>query len=129
MPSSVVWSSAFRNRGLRNVTIAALPRRSIEAPGSSIRPSFWNFGSSSRDSSRGSSMAVTEMPAAVGVAEDDRQEQALVDLQPRLLALAQAVLGRDLLRRRHQARETPATPSTTSSSTRTDRVMLSVSSS
>ena len=35
MPISVVWSSALRNRGLRYVTMAALPRRSIEAPGNS----------------------------------------------------------------------------------------------
>ena len=57
MPSSVVWSSALRKRGLRNVTIAALPRRSIEAPGSSMRPSLANLGSSACASGFGSSIA------------------------------------------------------------------------
>ena len=107
MPSSVVWSSALRKRGLRNVTIAALPRRSIEAPGNSMRPSLTNLGSSACDSGLGSSIAWQRCGPDLLAAQHRREEQALVDFQPGLLALPQAVLGGDVLRCRHQAGKLP----------------------
>src|SRR5919198_3332976 len=47
---------------------------------------------------------VAEMPAAALAAERGREEQPLVDLEPALVALDQAILSGELLRRRNEAR-------------------------
>ena len=103
-PSSEVWSSALRKRGLFCVTTAALPTRRTDAPSSSTTPSRSNCGSSASRLRPRQQHGVAEMASGALAAEHRGQEQALVDLEAALVALEAALLGGDLLRRRHQAR-------------------------
>ena len=98
----VVLSSALRKRGLRKVTIAAWPRRSMVAVASSILPLVREFVEPRQRFRPRQQHRMTKVSAGCRISEHMREKDAVVDLEPALRLLLERVLGGE--RRRLTAR-------------------------